>query len=66
MLLLEMVQMEAEEAEEETKDPDVSQQSLQRHDTKVRRLTCPSPFVSPHQLSLFTCLCRLACHFLSA
>lgn len=37
---------EDEEQVEDTKDLTVSQHSLQRHDTKVGRLTCPSPV--PH------------------
>lgn len=45
---------------EDTKDLTVSQQSLQRHDTKVEWLTCPSPVARvPHHLTLRMCLTRV-------
>lgn len=49
---------EDEEQVEDTKDLTVSQQSLQRHDTKVGRLTCPSPVAPvPHPLTVSLPVC---------
>lgn len=48
--------------EEETKDLTVSQQSLQRHDTKVEWLACPSPVARvPHPHVTYVTSCPPDC-----